>query len=476
MTIKLFLLAVLFVISGGAAFSEYFKGHKFLSLLAMIVATIATFYLFQDIYEDIYDDLKQPHPSTQSPTVPDGVATSEVEPFPPVVVSESPPKKIPPAKITKGDFAAYFEPKQDMFETTEDFQARRHQLLKQFNQKAKQRNLDYQAGVLRLTTYNADTQMFAVNLYWQADWVKRFFGEFSNQSVLKIGTRAAKQIYREGTDKPLFITANLKNNQVYIQGLMVEKGRTYSINLLPQNVFRDRLKDGSLGPEMVRIPAGTFRMGDIQGGGDKNEQPVHRISVKKFAMGRYEVTFAEYDNFAQATGREKPNDQGWGRGNRPVINVSWNDATAYTEWLSQQTGQTYRLPTEAEWEYAARAGSETKYWWGNEIASNKANCGGNDCGDDFEYTAPVGSFAANAFGLYDTAGNVWEWTCSEYEDRYKGKEKRCLNKKRANNYSLFVLRGGSWNFDAGGTRSAFRIVNERANRYWSFGFRPARLL
>ena len=137
-------------------------------------------------------------------------------------------------------------------------------------------------------------------------------------------------------------------------------------------VFRDRLKNGSKGPEMVWIPAGTFRMGDIQGGGDSDEKPVHRVSVNKFAMGRYEVTFAEYDQFAQATGRKKPNDQGWGPGNRPVINVSWDDATAYTEWLSQQTGQSYRLPTEAEWEYAARAGSETKYWWGNKIGSNKA--------------------------------------------------------------------------------------------------------
>ncbi|MEN8220290.1 MAG: SUMF1/EgtB/PvdO family nonheme iron enzyme [Pseudomonadota bacterium] len=131
-------------------------------------------------------------------------------------------------------------------------------------------------------------------------------------------------------------------------------------------VFQDRLKDGSFGPEMVWIPAGSFRMGDIQGGGWNSEKPVHRVSIRQgFAMGRYEVTFAEYDKFAEATGREKPSDLGWGRGNRPVINVSWHDAVAYTQWLSQQTGKKYRLPTEAEWEYAARAGTETKYWWGN---------------------------------------------------------------------------------------------------------------
>jgi len=150
-------------------------------------------------------------------------------------------------------------------------------------------------------------------------------------------------------------------------------------NFVPQpkpaskKVFQDRLRDGGLGPKMVIIPAGSFRMGDIQGGGDSDEQPVHRVSIGKFAMGMYEVTFAEYDKFADATGRKKPNDKGWGRGNSPVINVSWNDATAYAKWLSNQTGKNYRIPTEAEWEYAARAGTETKYWWGNEIDKSKAN-------------------------------------------------------------------------------------------------------
>jgi formylglycine-generating enzyme required for sulfatase activity len=221
-------------------------------------------------------------------------------------------------------------------------------------------------------------------------------------------------------------------------------------------VFRDRLKDGGLGPEMVWIPAGEFRMGDIQGGGDDDEKPVHSVSIKRFAMGRYEVTFAEYDKFAQATDREKPDDRGWGRGNRPVINVSWHDAVAYTEWLSKQTGKKYRLPTEAEWEYAARAGTETKYWWGNEIGSNKANCYGTYCGDRFEYTAPVGSFGANQFGLYDTVGNVWEWTCSEYESQYGGKEETCL--KNINENNRLSLRGGDWN---GGPR-----VVRSANRNW----------
>jgi formylglycine-generating enzyme required for sulfatase activity len=235
------------------------------------------------------------------------------------------------------------------------------------------------------------------------------------------------------------------------------------------STFRDTLKDGSSGPEMVMIPAGSFRMGDIQGGGGSNEQPVHSVSVGQFAMGKFEVTFAEYDKFAEATGREKPSDQGWGRGNRPVINVSWHDATAYTEWLSNQTGKQYRLPTEAEWEYAARAGTETKYWWGNDIGTNKANCY-SECGDSFQNTSDVGSFAANQFGLYDTSGNLWEWTCSEYTDKYNDKEKQCVT--TANSLSL---RGGSWGYFAGGVRSASRYWSTPTDRYTNVGFRVSRL-
>jgi len=186
-------------------------------------------------------------------------------------------------------------------------------------------------------------------------------------------------------------------------------------------VFQDRLRDGSLGPKMVRIPAGSFRMGDIQNSGDSNERPVHWVLVGKFAMGMYEVTFAEYDKFAEATGRSKPDDEGWGRGNRPVISVSGHDAVAYTKWLSNQTGKSYRLPTEAEWEYAARAGTETKYWWGNYIGKNKANYGWN-----LGKTSPVGNYKANKFGLYDTSGNIWEWTCSEFYYKYKDKKNNVL--------------------------------------------------
>jgi formylglycine-generating enzyme required for sulfatase activity len=241
-------------------------------------------------------------------------------------------------------------------------------------------------------------------------------------------------------------------------------------------VFQDRLKNGGLGPKMVRIPAGSFRMGDIQGGGYADEQPVHRVSVGKFAMGMYEVTFAEYDKFADATDREKPDDEGWGRGNRPVINVSWNDATVYAKWLSNQTGKNYRLPTEAEWEYAARAGTETKYWWGNTASHEYMNYSGDTWGglakgkDRWKYTSPVGSFSANKFGLYDTSGNVWEWTCSEYKNKYNGYEKQCVSTEK-----FLSLRGGSWYNNAGNVRSADRNWDTPSFRNYYVGFRVSRL-
>nr|VFJ44498.1 MAG: Formylglycine-generating enzyme, required for sulfatase activity, contains SUMF1/FGE domain [Candidatus Kentron sp. DK] len=229
--------------------------------------------------------------------------------------------------------------------------------------------------------------------------------------------------------------------------------------------FRDRLKDGSLGPEMVVIPAGGFLMGSPENkkGRDPNEGPQHRVSVAKFALGATEVTFAEYGRFARATGRRLPNDEGWGRGNRPVINVSWHDATAYAEWLGEQTGEQYRLPTEAEWEYAARAGTTTPFSTGECIHTDQANYVGTfdyaGCGAKTGMyrgkTVPAGSLPANPWGFHEMHGNVWEWTCSLEKDHYDGNEQRCASNGVG---GLRVLRGGSWSGEPGRLRSA--------NRFW----------
>ncbi len=227
-------------------------------------------------------------------------------------------------------------------------------------------------------------------------------------------------------------------------------------------------------PQMVEVPAGTFRMGSPKSepGRNSNERQ-HTVTIARpFRIGRTEVTFAEYDIFVATTGRPRPLDRGWGRGKRPVIYVSWWDAFAYADWLSQVTGKRYRLPTEAEWEYAARAGTQTAYWWGDEVDRDDkvwANCYG--CGSESggEQTVPVGSYEANAFGLYDMAGNVWEWTCSEYFYEYNGAEQHCIDRDRTD--SRRVFRGGSWFNLQPWARSAPRDYWSPDYRSSSLGFR-----
>ena len=185
-------------------------------------------------------------------------------------------------------------------------------------------------------------------------------------------------------------------------------------------VFADPLKSGGHGPAMVTIPAGTFQMGCVSGLDCRdNEKPVRELRIAApFALSVYEVTFAEWDACAAAAGCDgyRPDDWDNGRASRPVTNVSWDNANSYVEWLSGETGAEYRLPNEAQWEYAARAGTVTKYSWGNEIGVNRANCAPDYCGDPWDSEAPVGSFAPNAWGLYDMHGNVWELVEGGYSD------------------------------------------------------------
>ena len=236
-------------------------------------------------------------------------------------------------------------------------------------------------------------------------------------------------------------------------------------------------------PEMVVVPAGSFRMGCVSGQDCLDDEfPVHEVRVPSFALGRYEVLFEEYDRFVAATGRESPpdgwpwEDVGWGRGGRPVINVSWEDATAYAEWLSAETGERYRLPSEAEWEYAARAGTTTAYSWGADIGQNRANC--RDCGSrwDEEQTAPAGSFAANAWGLHDMHGNVWEGVEDCWHDSYARAPADGSAWTRGGDCGRRVLRGGSWDNPPWVLRSAIRSWNGVGDRYVDVGFRLARTL
>ena len=243
---------------------------------------------------------------------------------------------------------------------------------------------------------------------------------------------------------------------------------------IPGSTFRERLSSGGEGPEMVVIPAGSFRMGCLSNDDDcfSDEKPVHRVTIPRpFAVSVHEVTFEDYDRF---THPNKVDDRGWGRGTRPVINVSWNDAGEYVDWLSAQTGGTYRLLSEAEWEYAARAGSTTKYSWGNAVGTNLANCDNADCGDRFQYTAPVGSFRANAFGLYDMHGNVYEWVEDCWNESYAGAPTDGSAWRRGD-CAKRVVRGGSWFFYPRLLRSADRTRDTTGSRVF-IGFRVARTL
>ena len=239
----------------------------------------------------------------------------------------------------------------------------------------------------------------------------------------------------------------------------------------------ERFSDCAECPELVVVPAGTFTMGsevyyDYEG-------PQHRVTIPSpFAVGVYEVTFAEWDACASAggCGGYRPNDEGWGRGARPVMNVSWDDAKSYVRWLSSRTGASYRLLSESEWEYVARAGTRTRTWWGDSVGRNRANC--FNCGSrwDGEETAPVGSFRSNAFGLHDVSGNVYEWVEDCWHDSYAGAPSDGSAWTSGGDCGLRVVRGGSWNHGQRPLRSASRFGEAAGARYGSVGFRVSRTL
>ena len=277
-------------------------------------------------------------------------------------------------------------------------------------------------------------------------------------------------------------------------------------------------------PGFAYVKGGTFQMGDVFGEGYDSEKPVHTITVSDFYLGKTEVTFDEYDAFCAATGRDKPDDRGWGRGKRPVIYVSWYDAVEYCNWRSAQEGlrpvyaidkntkdpnntseyddlkwkvsadrsaNGYRLPTEAEWEYAARAvstpegprgGGKVRFGNGRDLADpSQINFDATSAstysvaGEFRQQTVPVGSLnAPNALGLHDLSGNVWEWCYDWYDENYYAQSDGATNPAGAGGGKYAVLRGGSWYFNVQDCRVARRFWNFRSFRNNLYGFRLAR--
>jgi formylglycine-generating enzyme required for sulfatase activity len=277
--------------------------------------------------------------------------------------------------------------------------------------------------------------------------------------------------------------------EIFPDDMVVKEKLTKANNILGNGEkFYDRLKDGSPGPAMIVVPPGKFKMGDTQNSKDikmASAQPVHEVSISKpYAMGIYEITFEEYDRFTQSTKRQLLSDHGWGRGKHPAVKVPWAEAVAYAEWLSAETEEHYRLPSEAEWEYAARAGTTTNFWWGDVGSHEYANYGKGVGGwfpsgvvsgkDQWMYTSPVGSFPANPFGLYDMNGNAWEHVQDCWHNNYTDAPSdgsawlvsRC---------SLRVMRSGSYGYEEMFLWSAIRV-----QAYWAvksflyYGFRLVR--
>jgi serine/threonine-protein kinase PpkA len=236
----------------------------------------------------------------------------------------------------------------------------------------------------------------------------------------------------------------------------------------------------------VVIPAGSFLMGrpanEFEGA--YFERPQHLVRLKSFAAAKFELTFDQWDACVNASGcTHRPSDQGWGRRNRPVINVHWDDAQQYVKWLSGKTGQPYRLLSEAEWEYAARAGTATSYPWGNKAGREYANYGKDECcggvaqgADQWENTAPVGQFAANGFGLHDMHGNVSEWVMDVWHESYDGAPADGGPWLSGGYQTRRVLRGGAWQDTPRSLNSGSRSNSSQDYRSYNTGFRLARTL
>jgi formylglycine-generating enzyme required for sulfatase activity len=222
-------------------------------------------------------------------------------------------------------------------------------------------------------------------------------------------------------------------------------------------------------PEMVSIEPGSFNMGSHE---HQTEKPPHQVTIGyRFSVGKYPVTFAEYDAFCEATGRQKPDDQWWGRDRRPVINVSWEDAGAYVEWLSATTEKPYRLLSESEWEYCCRSGTETNFSYGDEIGERDANLA-----ERIGRTTAVGSYPGNNWGLHDMHGNVWEWVEDVWHDNYVGAPANGGAWMEGGDPSGRLLRGGSWLVRPLGSRSAVRGRSHFGVLNYAIGFRVARTL
>ena len=298
-------------------------------------------------------------------------------------------------------------------------------------------------------------------------------------SVLLAGTAGAFAATQAGLTPD-----DWRIDRTWLQAADALRGKDDSSTALPPAAEAaltpgDTFQECALGcPQMVVIPVGAFEMGDRRGL-LKFARPVHTVTVTQaFALSRTEVTFEQWSACERAGFCRVATDGGFGKGRRPVINVTWTDAKQYARWLTEVTQRAYRLPTEAEWEYAARAGSTTLYWWGDQSGAARANC--RDCRNSFggSRTATVASFKRNPFGLYDVHGNVWEWVEDCWHDNYVGAPANgaAWMGDDKGDCTRAILRGGAWDFPPALMRAASRDARRREHKSDAIGFRVARPL
>lgn len=328
---------------------------------------------------------------------------------------------------------------------------------------------------------------------WEGDQAHPDFAQLIEDITALLGEFPKKALGPEAKpEKPAESKAEREAKKPVERRLDLPPLRGVRLGDLPGlTVFRDI--DAPWCPEMVALPVGSFLMGSpkIEERRNDNEGPQHRVTIRRrFAIGQYPVTFAQYDHFC-AMKREKPGDAGWERGKRPVINVSWWDATAYCDWLAKETGQPYRLPSEAEWEYACRAGTTTRYAFGDAITLKDANYTfyARHVYPERGMTTEVGSYPPNAWGIYDMHGNVWEWVEDVWHRSYKGApdDGAAWTDGEGKTTSRYrVSRGGCWRSspededyhqkNTNTLRSACRCRDRPDDRDDTLGFRIARTL
>jgi formylglycine-generating enzyme len=316
---------------------------------------------------------------------------------------------------------------------------------------------------------------------------------------LKPGEHTIK-IEKEGYE-PFEQTIQLASNQT-VRGILGEipappqtnwesSPAVVKVKPKPKPVMSRNWTDPNTGIEFVRIPKGCFKMGSpsYEEGRDDDETKHNVCIQKEFWMSKYEVTNAQFRKMKSGHNSKEYNGHSLNGSKQPAVHVSWDDATEYAEWLSDHSSHTFRLPTEAEWEYAARGKTSTARYWGDsaDSACRYANVhdktsknafsnftwANHQCNDGYKVTAPVGQFKANAFGLHDMLGNVWEWTCSKFEASYAGAEKTCASRGDS---AKRVLRGGSWSNIPRSVRSADRFRFSHDNRNGILGFRVTRTI